>query len=157
IKTNCPARNNPGRSGARGQAYALRDGDQNSGPNVVTGSSVYSKIDLRSGYHQLRVQEKDISITAFMTRYGHYEFQSKNKEEHEENLRIIQELPQKEKLYPKFLKCEFWLDYMKFLGHVINSHGVHVDPSKVEAIKSWNAPKSPTEVRQFLGLAGYYR
>nr|GEW00803.1 hypothetical protein [Tanacetum cinerariifolium] len=90
-----------------------------------------------------------------LTRYGHYEFQ--NKEEHEEHLRIILELLQKEKLYTKFLKCEFWLDSVKFLGHVINSQGVHVDPSKVEAIKSWTAPKSPTEVRQFLGLAGYHR
>nr|GFD44496.1 putative reverse transcriptase domain-containing protein [Tanacetum cinerariifolium] len=63
----------------------------------------------------------------------------------------------KEKLYAKFSKCEFWLDFVKFLGHVINSQGVHVDPAKVEAIKSWTAPKTPTEVRQFLGLAGYYR
>nr|GEY83151.1 hypothetical protein [Tanacetum cinerariifolium] len=63
----------------------------------------------------------------------------------------------KEKLYAMFLKCELWLDSVKFLGHVINSQGVHVDPVKVEAIKSWTAPKSPTEVRQFLGLAGYYR
>nr|GEV80235.1 hypothetical protein [Tanacetum cinerariifolium] len=82
---------------------------------------------------------------------------SKNKEEHKEHLRIIRELLQKEKLYAKFSKCEFWLDSMKFLDHVINIQGVHVDPAKVEAIKSWTAPKSPTEVRKFLGLAGYYR
>nr|GEX76378.1 putative reverse transcriptase domain-containing protein [Tanacetum cinerariifolium] len=82
---------------------------------------------------------------------------SKNKEDHEEHLRIILELLQKEKLYAKFSKCEFGLDSVKFLGHVINSQGVHVDPSKVETIKSWTALKSPTEVRQFLGLAGYYR
>nr|GFC51745.1 putative reverse transcriptase domain-containing protein [Tanacetum cinerariifolium] len=82
---------------------------------------------------------------------------SKNKEEHEEHLRIILELPQKEKLYAKFSKCKFWLDFVKFLGHAINSQGVDVDPVKVEAIKSWTALKSPTEVRQFLGLAGYYR
>nr|GFC55399.1 putative reverse transcriptase domain-containing protein [Tanacetum cinerariifolium] len=162
----------------------------------LQGSSVYSKIDLRSSYHQLRVREKDILITAFKTHYGHYEFQvmpfgltnalavfmdlmnrvcrsfldkfvivfindiliySKNKEEHKAHLRIIRELLQKEKLYAKFSKCEFWLDSVKFLGHVINSQGVHVDPEKVEAIKSWTAPKSPTEVRQFLGLAGYYQ
>nr|GFC35130.1 putative reverse transcriptase domain-containing protein [Tanacetum cinerariifolium] len=82
---------------------------------------------------------------------------SKNKEEHEEHLRIILELLQKEKLYAKFSKCEFWLDSVKFLGHVIISQGVHVDPTKVKAIKSWTALKSPTEVWQFLGLAGYYR
>nr|GEV87221.1 putative reverse transcriptase domain-containing protein [Tanacetum cinerariifolium] len=158
--------------------------------------SVYSKIDLRSSYHQLCVREKEIPITAFRTRYGHYEFQvmsfgltntpavfrdlmnwvckpllnkfvivfiddiliySKNKEDHEEHLRFILELLQKEKLYAKFSKCEFWLDSVKFLCHMINSQGVHVDPAKVEAIKNWTAPKSPTEVRQFLGLAGYYR
>nr|GFA19849.1 putative reverse transcriptase domain-containing protein [Tanacetum cinerariifolium] len=117
----------------------------------LQGSSVYSKIDLRSGYHQLRVREKDILITAFKTRYGHYEFQvmpfgltnapvvfmdlmNRNKEEHEEHLRIILELLQKEKLYAKFLKCEFWLDSVKFLGHVINSQGVHVDPAKANVV-----------------------
>nr|GFD20725.1 putative reverse transcriptase domain-containing protein [Tanacetum cinerariifolium] len=71
----------------------------------------------------------------------------KNKEEHEEHLRIILELLQKEKLYAKFSKCEFWLDSVKFIGHVINSQGVHVDPAKVEAIKNWTAAKTPTEVR----------
>nr|GEW09563.1 hypothetical protein [Tanacetum cinerariifolium] len=96
-------------------------------------SSVYSKIDLRSDYHQLHVREKDIPITVFRTRYGHYEFQvmpfgltnapavfmdlmNRNKEEHEEHLRIIRELLQKEKLYAKFLKCEFWLESVKFLS-----------------------------------------
>nr|GEU76628.1 hypothetical protein [Tanacetum cinerariifolium] len=74
---------------------------------------------------------------------------SKNKEEHEEHLRIILELLQKEKLYAKFLKYEFWLDSVKFLGHMINSQGVHVDPTKVEAIKSWTAPKSLTEDKLF--------
>nr|GFB46502.1 retrotransposon protein, putative, Ty3-gypsy subclass [Tanacetum cinerariifolium] len=71
---------------------------------------------------------------------------SKNKEEHEDHLRIILELLQKEKLYAKFSKCEFWLDSAKFPRHVINSQGVHVDPTKVEAIKNWTASKSPTKV-----------
>ncbi|GJW14074.1 putative reverse transcriptase domain-containing protein [Tanacetum coccineum] len=62
-----------------------------------------------------------------------------------------------EKLYAKFSKCDFWLDSVQFLGHVIDSNGVHVDPAKIEAIKNWAAPTTPTEVRQFLGLAGYYR
>ncbi|GKE34129.1 putative reverse transcriptase domain-containing protein [Tanacetum coccineum] len=160
------------------------------------GLSVYSKIDLRSGYHQLRIREEDILITAFRTRYGHYEFQvmpfgltnapavfmdlmncvckpyldkfvivfiddiliySKNKEEHEEHLKIIFHLLKEEKLYAKFSKCDFWLDFVQFLGHVIDSKGVHVDPAKIEAIKNWAAPSTPTEVRQFLGLVGYYR
>ncbi|MCP6675394.1 hypothetical protein NL520_28760, partial [Klebsiella pneumoniae] len=60
-------------------------------------------------------------------------------------------------MYAKLSKCNFWLQEVQFLGHVVNQQGIHVDPSKVEAIKNWQAPKSPKEIRQFLGLAGYYR
>ncbi|GJU23375.1 putative nucleotidyltransferase, ribonuclease H [Tanacetum coccineum] len=162
----------------------------------LQGSSVYSKIDLRSGYHQLRVRNEDIPKTAFRTRYGHYEFQvmpfgltnapavfmdlmnrvcrpyldkfvivfiddiliySKTKEEHDVHLRLILELLKKEELYAKFSKCDFWLSKVQFLGHVIDSEGIHVDPAKIESIKDWESPKTPTEIRQFLGLAGYYR
>ncbi|GKA99907.1 hypothetical protein Tco_0827901 [Tanacetum coccineum] len=162
----------------------------------LQGSRVYSKIDLRSGYHQLRVREEDIPKTAFRTRYGHYEFQvmsfgltnapavfmdlmnrvckpyldkfvivfiddiliySKNKKEHEEHLKLILRLLKKEELYAKFSKCEFWLSKVQFLGHVIDSEGIHVDPAKIESIKDWASPKTPTEIRQFLGLASYYR
>ena len=162
----------------------------------LQGSSYYSKIDLRSGYHQLHVQEEDIPKTAFRTRYGHYEFlvmpfgltnapavfmdlmnhvckpyldkfvivfiddiliYSKSREEHEEHLRLTLELLKKEQLYAKISKCDFWIREVDFLGHVVNEKGIHVDPSKIEAIKNWAAPKAPTEVRQFLGLAGYYR
>ncbi|GJR80514.1 putative nucleotidyltransferase, ribonuclease H [Tanacetum coccineum] len=162
----------------------------------LQGSSVYSKIDLRSGYHQLRVREEDIPKTAFRTRYGHYEFQvmpfgltnapavfmdlmnrvckpyldkfvivfiddiliySRNEEEHASHLRIILELLRKEKLYAKFSKCDFWIHIVQFLGHLIDNQGLHVDPAKIEAVKNWTSPTTPTEVRQFLGLAGYYR
>ncbi|GJV51178.1 putative nucleotidyltransferase, ribonuclease H [Tanacetum coccineum] len=162
----------------------------------LQGSSVYSKIDLRSGYHQLRVREEDIPKTAFRTRYGHYEFQvmpfgltnapavfmdlmnrvckpyldkfvivfiddiliySRNKEEHANHLRIILELLRKEKLYAKFSKCDFWIHIVQFLGHLIDNQGLHVDPAKIEAVKNWTSLTTPTEVRQFLGLAGYYR
>ncbi|GJT11472.1 putative reverse transcriptase domain-containing protein [Tanacetum coccineum] len=82
---------------------------------------------------------------------------SKSKEEHSEHLKIILDLLKKEKLYAKFLKCDFWLESVQFLGHVISSEGVHIDPSKIEAIKNYPAPTSPTEVRQFMGLADYYR
>nr|GFB44234.1 putative reverse transcriptase domain-containing protein [Tanacetum cinerariifolium] len=149
-------------------------------------SSVYSKIDMRSGYHQLRVQEEDIPKTAFKTRYGHYEFQVmpfgltnapavfmdlmnrvckpyldkfviifiddiliylKDEKEHEEHLKTILELLKKEELYAKFSKCEFWIPKVQFLGHVIDSQGIHVDPDKIESIKDWASPKSPTEIR----------
>ncbi|GJQ98153.1 putative reverse transcriptase domain-containing protein [Tanacetum coccineum] len=162
----------------------------------LQGSSIYSKIDLRSGYHQLRVRDQDIPKTAFRTRYGHYEFQvmpfgltnapavfmdlmnrvckpyldkfvivfiddiliySKDEREHEEHLKAILELLKEEKLYAKFSKCEFWIPKVQFLGHVIDSRGIHVDPAKIESIKDWASPKTPTEIRQFLGLAGYYR
>ncbi|GJX06250.1 putative reverse transcriptase domain-containing protein [Tanacetum coccineum] len=160
------------------------------------GLSVYSKIDLRLGYHQLRVKDEDIPKIAFRTRYGHYEFQvmpfgltnapavfmdlmnrvckpyldkfvivfiddiliySRNKEEHANHLRIILELLKKEKLYAKFSKCDFWIRIVQFLGHLIDSQGLHVDPAKIEAVKNWTSPTTPTEIRQFLGLAGYYR
>nr|GFC88162.1 putative reverse transcriptase domain-containing protein [Tanacetum cinerariifolium] len=153
-------------------------------------------IDLRSGYHQLRVREEDVTKTAFRTRYGHYEFQvmpfgltnapavfmdlmnrvckpyldkfvivfiddiliySKDEKEHEEHLKAILELLKKEELYAKFSKCEFWIPKVQFLGHVIDSQGIHVNPVKIESIKDWASPKSPTEIHQFLGLAGYYQ
>nr|GFC72552.1 putative reverse transcriptase domain-containing protein [Tanacetum cinerariifolium] len=103
---------------------------------------------------------------AIRTRYGHYEFQvmpfgltntPANKKEHEEHLRTILKLLKKEELYAKFSKCEFWIPKVQFLGHMTNSEGIHVDPAKIESVKDWVSPKSPTEIRQFLGLVGYYR
>ncbi|GJT34604.1 putative reverse transcriptase domain-containing protein [Tanacetum coccineum] len=162
----------------------------------LQGSSVYSKIDLRSGYHQLRVRDEDIPKTAFRTRYRHYEFQvmpfdltnaptvfmdlmnrvckpyldkfvivfiddiliySRNKEEHANHLRIILELLKKEKLYAKFSKCDFWIRIVQFLGHLIDSQGLHVDPTKIKGVKNYTSPITPTKIHQFLGLAGYYQ
>ncbi|GJT11269.1 putative reverse transcriptase domain-containing protein [Tanacetum coccineum] len=82
---------------------------------------------------------------------------SKNKKEHEENLKAILELLKKEELHAKFSKYRFWLLKVQFLGHVIDSQGIHVDPAKIESIKYWASPKTPMEIQQFLGLAGYYR
>ncbi|GJX16015.1 hypothetical protein Tco_0216847 [Tanacetum coccineum] len=105
-----------------------------------------------SGYHQLRVHEDDIPKTAFRTRYGHFEFTvmpfgltnaPAAREEHEMHLGLVLELLKKEKLYSKFSKCEFWLREVQFLGHVINGDGIHVDPSKIEAVKNWKAPRTP--------------
>ncbi|GKE70176.1 putative reverse transcriptase domain-containing protein [Tanacetum coccineum] len=82
---------------------------------------------------------------------------SYKKEEHANHLRIILELLKKEKLYAKFSKCDFWIHIVQFLGHIIDSQGLHVDPAKIKAVKNWTSPTTPTEIRQFLGLAGYYR
>ncbi|GJU78272.1 putative reverse transcriptase domain-containing protein [Tanacetum coccineum] len=82
---------------------------------------------------------------------------SHNKEEHADHLRIILELLQKEKLYTKFSKCDFWISIVQFLRHVIDSQRIHVYPAKIVAVKNWASPTTPTEVHQFLGLTGYYR
>nr|GEW60796.1 hypothetical protein [Tanacetum cinerariifolium] len=123
----------------------------------------FSKIDLRSGYHQLKVQEEDIPKTAFRTHKFVIVFiddilvYSEIKEEYEIHLREILKTPCKEKLYAKFSKCEFWLQEVQFLGHVINPEGLKVDPAKIEAMMNWQAPKNVGEIRSFLGLADYYR
>ncbi|GKF78687.1 putative reverse transcriptase domain-containing protein, partial [Tanacetum coccineum] len=126
----------------------------------LQGACCFSKIDLHSGYHQLRVREEDIPKTAFRTCYGHFEFTvmpfgltnapaifiyldkfiivfiddiliySKSEEEHEVHLKTILDLFEKEKLYVKFSKCEFWLKEVQFLGHMVNRDGIHVEPSK---------------------------
>ncbi|GKA85450.1 putative reverse transcriptase domain-containing protein [Tanacetum coccineum] len=132
----------------------------------LQGSSVYSKIDLRSGYHRLCIKEEDIPITAFRTQYGHFEFQvmpfqltnapAVNEEELDAFEYILELLKDGENC-KQVSKCDFWLDSVQFLGHVIDRNGVHVVPAKIEAIKNWAAPTTPTEVRQFLGLVGYYQ
>ncbi|GKE58639.1 putative reverse transcriptase domain-containing protein [Tanacetum coccineum] len=82
---------------------------------------------------------------------------SRNKEEDEEHLKTTLELLKEEKLYAKFSKCEFWIHTVQFPGHMIDIKGIHVDPTKIEAIKDWASPTTHTEIRQFLGLAGYYQ
>jgi hypothetical protein len=156
----------------------------------------FSKIDLRSGYHQMKIRPEDIPKTAFVTRYGQYEFTvvsfgltnapayfmnmmnkvfmeeldrfvvvfiddilvySASAEEHEQHLRVVLEKLRQNQLYAKFSKCEFWLEEVAFLGHVLTAEGVAVDPAKIEAVKEWEQPRNATDIRSFLGLAGYYR
>jgi hypothetical protein len=162
----------------------------------LRGSQVFSKIDLRSGYHQLRVKKEDIPKTAFRTRYGHFEFlvmpfgltnaptvfmdlmnrvfheyldsfvivfiddilvYSKIQEEHEEHLRIVLQILRDRELFAIFKKCEFWMDRVVFLRHVISRDGITVDPSKIEAMVNWARLTNVSEVKSFLGLAGYYK
>nr|GEY33173.1 hypothetical protein [Tanacetum cinerariifolium] len=121
----------------------------------LQGLQFFSKIDLKSGYHHLRVHEDEISKTTFTTH--DILIYSKTQEEHVEHLRLVLELLKKEKLYAKFSKCRFWLREVHFLRHVINGNGIHVDPSKIGAVKNWKALRTPSKVCLFLGLAGYYR
>ncbi|KAH0746323.1 hypothetical protein KY285_007980 [Solanum tuberosum] len=162
----------------------------------LQGASHFSKIDLRSGYHQVKVRECDIPKTAFRTRYGHYEFvvmsfgltnapaifmdlmnrvfkpyldsfvvvfiddiliYSHSEEEHMGHLRVVLQRLREEKLYAKYEKCEFWLREVAFLGHVVSGDGIKVDPKKTDVIRNWPRPLTPSDIRSFLGLAGYYR
>jgi hypothetical protein len=149
---------------------------------------VFSKIDLRLGYHQLKVRGCDIPKTAFVSRFGLYEFTvmsfgltnalayfmyminkvfmeyldkfivvfiddilvySRNEEEHEGHLCLVLQKLQDHKLYAKLSKCEFWLEQVAFLGHVISKGGISVDPSKVQDVLSWEAPTSVSDIQSF--------
>jgi hypothetical protein len=162
----------------------------------IRGARVFSKIDLRSGYHQMKIRPSHIPKTTFSTRYGLYEFivmsfgltnapayfmnlmnkvcmeyldrfvvvfiddiliYSKNDSDHEKHLRMVLQTLRDNQLYAKFTKCEYWLDEVPFLGHIISKGRISIDPAKVTTIVGWKIPSSVMEVRSFLGLAGYYR
>jgi hypothetical protein len=162
----------------------------------MKGATMFSKINLRSGYHQLWIKEDDVPKTAFKTRFGHYEFTilpfgltnspgvfmilmkevfheylekfvqvfiddiliySRTTEEHDEHSCLVLQCLREPKLYGKLSKCSFYQSRIHYLGHVISDEGIVVDPAKVKAIMEWPAPTNVTEVRRFMGLAGYYR
>ena len=161
----------------------------------MKGATIFSKIDLRSGYHQLRIKEGNIPKTTFQTRFGHYEFvvvpfgltntpivfmslmnsifrkyldrfvhvflddiliYSKNEREHEEHLWIVLSYLRENKFYGKLSKCSFFEKEIHYLGHIISTEGIPVDPEKVKAIMEWLVPKNAHEVRNFMGLVGYF-
>jgi hypothetical protein len=161
----------------------------------LAGVRVFSKVDLRSGYQQIKIHPEDIPKTAFSTRYGLYEYlvvsfgltnapahfmylmnsvfmpeldkfvvvfiddiliYSKSEEEHLQHLRVILQRLCDHQLYAKFSKCAFWLKEVSFLEHFISVEGIAVDPSKVQEVLDLKSPKLVTQIRSFLGLAGYY-
>jgi hypothetical protein len=163
---------------------------------MVQGSRYFSKLDLYSGYYQIRVAEEDREKTAFVTRYGSYEFLvlpmglcnspgtfmelmnyvfekqldkfvivflddilvfSGDLKQHEQHMRDVLEILRQERLFANKKKCDLVRDEVGFLGHIIGAHGLKQEPSKTEAIQRWPRPTTRSEVRQFLGLAGYYR
>jgi hypothetical protein len=162
----------------------------------LQGAKWFSKIDLQSGYHQVRIHPDDIHKTAFRTRYGHYEFlvlpfgltnapatfmammnsifskqldnfvivflddiliYSKTEEQHAQHVEQVLALLKQHKLYANPDKCEFFKQRIGFVGHEVSAEGVHMEPAKVTAIQDWPMLQNVKEVRQFLGLAGYYR
>jgi hypothetical protein len=162
----------------------------------LRGDTIFSKIDLRSGYHQVTIKDEDIHKTTFRTRYGHYEFvvvpfgltnapttfmclmnnvlnkfldrfvlvfiddiliYSNTREEHEENLKLVLQVLREHQLYAKFSKCDFFQKPVHYLGHVISEEGMVVDPDKIKSIMDWPTPKDVSDIRSFMGLAGYYR
>ncbi|KAA3457246.1 DNA/RNA polymerases superfamily protein [Gossypium australe] len=162
----------------------------------LKGAMVFSKIDLRFGYYQLRVKEQDVPKTAFRTRYGHYEFlvmpfgltnapaifmnlmnlvfrpylekfvvvfindiliYSRYESEYAKHLRIVLQTLRDKQLYAKFSKSEFLLRKVRFLGNILSGDGIRVDTGKISTIVEWKPPRNVSEVRSFLGLAGYYR
>ncbi|CAN4099617.1 unnamed protein product [Withania somnifera] len=134
-------------------------------------AAVFSKIDLRSGYDRLRVRKEDMPKTVFRTRYGHYEFLVMSfgltnalptfmdlmHRVLKPYLDLFVIIPREHRLYAKFSKCEFWLEYVTFLGHIVSKDGVSIDPAKIQAIRDWPRPTTIFEIYSFVGPDGYYR
>ncbi|GJP64605.1 hypothetical protein CLOP_g21580, partial [Closterium sp. NIES-67] len=161
----------------------------------LRGATVFSKLDLRSGYCQIQMADNSILKTAFRTRYGSYEYlvmpfgltnapaafqaemnhilrplldecvvvflddiliYSRDMKQHVEHLRRVFEFLRRERFYVKQSKSEFALEKVHFLGHMVSAQGVHVDPKKIEAVRTWKMRENVKELQQFLGFANYY-
>ncbi|XP_019267396.1 PREDICTED: uncharacterized protein LOC109244715 [Nicotiana attenuata] len=121
----------------------------------LSGAEIFSKIDLRAGYHQLRMAEGDINKTAFRTHEGHYEFLTVTA--HVDHVMAVFELMKQHQLYAKMSKCAFGVAKVEYLGHFISAEGVSTDPKKIAAVQEWPIPVNIKQLRGLLGLAGYYR
>ncbi|WVZ97365.1 hypothetical protein U9M48_042911 [Paspalum notatum var. saurae] len=124
----------------------------------LQGACVFSKIDLRSGYHQLKIRPSDIPKTASTTKYGLYEytvmsFGLTNAPAY--FMQLMNSRLREHKLYAKFSKCEFWIDEVRFLGHVVSKGGIAVDPSKVSTVMNWKVPEIPKEEGKVIAYASW--
>ncbi|CAI7783315.1 unnamed protein product, partial [Closterium sp. NIES-53] len=161
----------------------------------LRGATVFSKLDLRSGYWQIRMADNSIHKTVFRTRYGSYEYlvmpfgltnapatfqaemnhilrplldecvvvylddiliYSRDMKQHIKHLRRVFEILRREKFYVKLSKSEFALKKVQFLGHMVSTQGVHVDPKKIKSVRTWKTPENVKDLQQFLGFANYY-
>ena len=162
----------------------------------LSGATIFSRIDLKSGYHQIRINEEDVEKSAFRTRYGSFEFlvlpfgmtnapptfmrlmnsvfhqyldefvilylddiliYSRSEEEHLHHVRLVLQLLRRNQFFANRDKCEFGVDRIEFIGHIVTPQGIQVDERKVLAVKNWPVLKSSTDVRSFLGAVGFYR
>ncbi|XP_020694824.1 uncharacterized protein LOC110108492 [Dendrobium catenatum] len=121
----------------------------------LQGATVFSKLDLRSGYHQIRMRPGDEWKTAFKTHDGLYE--CADLQEHRVHLRRVLELFLEQQLFINLEKCQFAAPQITFLGYQLSAEGLKVDLAKVEAVRSWPVPQSFTDIRRFHGLASFYR
>ncbi|KAG8485754.1 hypothetical protein CXB51_019147 [Gossypium anomalum] len=129
--------------------------------NKLKRATVFSKIDLRSGYYQLRVKGSDVPKTVVLrfvvVFIDDILIYSRDESKHTEHLIIVLQTLRDKQLFAKFSKCEFWLQEAGFLRHIVSVAGIRADPCKISTIIDWKHSRNVSEVHSFLGLAGYYR
>ncbi|KAJ8762654.1 hypothetical protein K2173_010675 [Erythroxylum novogranatense] len=138
---------------SQARVYAMTRQEAQDSPDVVAGMLLISDIE---AFALLDPGSTHSFVAPHLACILHRD-REMSRQEHAEHLRIILQLMREKQLYAKFNKCEFWLDEVVFLGHIVTGEGIQVDPNKIEAVMKWEAPRNVSEIRSFLGLVGYYR